>query len=294
MNNLIEQKGYDYVISDGVTPHSDIMLLQVHSWANTRYNKNNIFHRFYYKKYQPHKLKHLLFEHKCLQQNRKKIIVVSNVLKRDLIDNFSIDDKQIDIIYPGVDIVEKTSHCTTTNKHFTFGISATFFKRKGGLLFVLALIITRLQGYNFQAIMILRNTSKQRWLKKLLKCFNMDKNIDFLPFQKNMGDFYSRIDCLVMPSVEEAFGLVALESMINKKPCIVSSSSGISEIIEDNHNGFIFNINKYSVLQLVNRMIYVAKNQQVVDQCVENAYKTAIEYSWVKTFKDLTAILEKL
>jgi len=145
------------------------------------------------------------------------------------------------------------------------------------------------KGYKFKAYMILRSTasSKTRWLNRLLKIFNISKEVEFISYQNSMKDFYKKLDCLVMPSVEEAFGLVALESMLNKVPCIVSSCSGVSEIIEDGYNGFIFNSSRNSAKNLVNKMTEVMNNPEKIKNVILNGYETAKEYNWNKTFKAL-------
>jgi glycosyltransferase involved in cell wall biosynthesis len=287
MNDSIKKRDYDLVISDGITPYSDIILLQVHTMQHKRLNQKNFLKYYYYKKFKPYKIKQIAVEEKWLKQEHKKIFVVSNVLKNDLIKNFNIPADKISVIYPGVDMLEETVPQKHKSDSFKFGISATFFKRKGGFVFLWAVIIAKLRGYNFKVSMILRNTSKTRWIKVLLKIFNIEKNVKFLPFQNKMTDFYSQIDCLVMPSEEEAFGLVALEGMINKIPVIISSTSGIAELIEDGQNGFVFDLNHNSAFNLAEKMIFLSKSPELTEKCVQNAYNTATKYNWDRTFEKI-------
>lgn len=51
---------------------------------------------------------------------------------------------------------------------------------------------------------------------------------------------YERCDLTLLPSVREGFGLVVLESWIHKKPSIVSRGAGISELVADGVNGFLY------------------------------------------------------
>ena len=283
IQQLIKEKEYDFVIYDGVVPFADNMLLQVYSKA---FNIYNIFQKIYYH-FKPTKLQHIIYEQKCLKQKHNKIFVVSNHLKNDLIKKFDVPENQIGVIYPGVDPVEVQIEKTKDNNSFCFGISATFFKRKGGLIFLTALIIAKLKGYDLKAKMILRNSSNKKGILKFLKIFNINENIEFLSFQKDMTDFYSKIDCLVMPSIQEAFGLVALEGMINKLPVIVSDCSGIAEIIENNNNGFVFKMDFMAALNLANIMINVEKNPDAVSKITQSAYETAQNYTWDRTFAKL-------
>lgn len=51
---------------------------------------------------------------------------------------------------------------------------------------------------------------------------------------------YTRADVVVLPSVLEGFGLTVLEGWMYKKPVVVSSGAGVSELITDGKNGHLF------------------------------------------------------
>lgn len=51
---------------------------------------------------------------------------------------------------------------------------------------------------------------------------------------------YSACDVFVLPSFREGFGLVVVEAWLYKKPTIVSSLAGISDLITDGTNGLTF------------------------------------------------------
>ena len=59
---------------------------------------------------------------------------------------------------------------------------------------------------------------------------------------------YERCDLTVLPSIREGFGLVVVESWLFRKPAIVSSRAGITEMIEDGNNGIIFDPDDPSTL----------------------------------------------
>jgi len=292
---MLDERQYDFAITDGIAPKIDMTLLQVHSLINKRFKNKNFFLKLYYKKYKPKMIQDVNCEEKWITQNHRKIFVVSNRLKEDYVSNFNIPENKISIIYPGIDLTEEVEKKKDTDV-FTFGISATFFKRKGGLLFIRALRKVKQKGCKFKAYIILRNNSgsKMRWFNILLKVFNITKEVEFISFQNDMRDFYKKIDCLVMPSHEEAFGLVALEAMINKIPCIVSSCSGVSEIIKDGFDGFVFDINKNASSNLAKKMVYILKNQGKINECIINAYETAKKHTWNHTFFELESNFNEL
>lgn len=284
------KENYDFVISDGIKPKHDRLLLQVFS---SQYQKSliekitkNLFDKFFNNK----KLIARSYDKKWLQQDHKTIFVVSHKVKEDLIKNFNVDENKIKIIYPGIDPSEQINiEEKEKNDIFTFGMSATFFKRKGGILFLKALRILKKKNIKFKARIILRSkkASKIKRLNLLLKLFNISNEVEFIAHQNKMQDFYKQIDCLVMPSIEEAFGMVALEAMLNKIPSIITSTSGVSEIVQDGYDSFVFTMDKNASTNLANKMIEVINNPQKVSICIENAYKTALNHTWKETFTSI-------
>jgi glycosyltransferase involved in cell wall biosynthesis len=55
--------------------------------------------------------------------------------------------------------------------------------------------------------------------------------------------WFNASDVFVFPTKREAFGLVALESIASGTPVLSHNVGGVSEIIEDNQNGFLLDLN---------------------------------------------------
>ena len=55
---------------------------------------------------------------------------------------------------------------------------------------------------------------------------------------------YSSADICVVPSTQEAFGLVALEATACDVPLVVYSDNGLSEIVKHKKNGYIVNLHE--------------------------------------------------
>jgi glycosyltransferase involved in cell wall biosynthesis len=58
--------------------------------------------------------------------------------------------------------------------------------------------------------------------------------------QEALDCFYERARFTVLPSVNEGFGLVVVESWLHRRPAIVTDRAGIAELIEDGKNGILF------------------------------------------------------
>ncbi len=167
----------------------------------------------------------------------------------------------------------------------TFGLSAPSFAKKGGNIFLKALSILKKKGYKFKAKIIYSKSGKNLWLQILLFYYGLREFIEFLPYQENMCYFYNSVDIVVMPSLMETFGLVALESMSKGKPAVVSSFCGASEILQDEENRFIFDMKKNPAENLSEKLIYFIKNRDKYPEFSQIAYETALNHNW-KDFCD--------
>jgi len=294
VRQLIKNENYDFVISENITPPLDITFLQGHSLVHRQRKLKNFIESFFYK-FRSVKTKRIKYQEKWLNRGYRKIFAVSNVLKNDIMTNFNIPEDRISVIYPGIDMPETAGKFSLNNKEFlTFGLCAPGFKIKGGYIFLKALKILKEKGIRFKAKIIYPKFRKNLWVKFLVKLYGLEKNLEFLPYQADMQSFYSSIDCLAVPSLEDTFNLTVLEAMANKKPCIVSSYAGASEIIQDGHDGFIFDISKNSAENLAEKMILAANNIENMAIYADNACSTAKKYSWNKTYSEFLQELSKL
>jgi len=65
------------------------------------------------------------------------------------------------------------------------------------------------------------------------------KNISFLGFRSNIGDFLSSLDAFVFPSRHEGLGSSLLDALSFKLPIIASDIPGITDIIRNGENGLL-------------------------------------------------------
>lgn len=103
---------------------------------------------------------------------------------------------------------------------------------------------------------------------------NQQSGMEFLGFQRNINDFYSMADCLVLPSHREGFGNVIIEAAACKLPAIASNIYGLSDAIEDNYSGLLHPVKNVEALaQLMQRLI---DSPTLANTLSEQAYQRVV------------------
>ena len=197
--------------------------------------------------YQPHgwsflidtsqlKKKIYIFIEKILSISTDKIINISNYEQNKAIE-YGFNKNKMIMIYNGVE-----------DKKDIGSMKITMDKNKINLLFVgrldrqkgLDIFLKTYEKYEFPNIhlyvigrSVLDNTVPKNTNKTTYLGWVDSKDIDA---------YYQACDAVVMPSRWEGFGLVAIEAMRNSKPVIVSNAGALPELVENNINGYVFNL----------------------------------------------------
>lgn len=206
---------------------------------------------------------------------------VSELVKQDYVKNLGINPDNIKVVYPGTNKFYDSYPEITQNKRVKFGIVAGSSSNKGGHKFVFALGLLRLFGFDFDAVVVAPKYDSDMLYKFLVNIFTLKNRITFLKGQLDMKTFYDSIDCLVLPSMNEAFGLVAIEAMACGKPCLISSTAGVSEIVRPK-TSFIFR--RDSFILYLKRLIDICniykKDFDLFKKYSKNAFELSKDFSW--------------
>tara|TARA_B100000686_G_scaffold354818_1_gene467429 strand:- start:1158 stop:2288 length:1131 start_codon:yes stop_codon:yes gene_type:complete len=193
--------------------------------------------------------------HKCIlkierqifaPENHKKIIAISEMVKKNIQRHYKVPDKDIIVIYNGVDLKrfrpEKKGELYHSVRE-SLGIPkeattiltvGSGFERKG-LKFLLR-SFKYLEARNWRLIVI----GKGNWpFYSRYAPRNFRNHLIYLPPVHNLEKFYAASDAFILPSIYEPFGNVHLEALASGLPVIVSRFSGAAELISHNINGMI-------------------------------------------------------
>lgn len=94
---------------------------------------------------------------------------------------------------------------------------------------------------------------------ELRKLSKHNTKIEFIGYVDNLNEFYAQIDCLVIPSLNESWGLVGLEAMSAGVPVIMTKNTGLTELF-DSGTECIF-VEPTSIKQICSAMRKVSENR---------------------------------
>lgn len=119
-------------------------------------------------------------------------------------------------------------------------------------------------------------------LKKSIAGFNLDKQVKIIPFQEDIWQLWDAIDIAVVPSTEpEPFGMVAIEAMLSRKPVIAANHGGLTEIVQNEKTGLLFE--PQNADELAKALIVLLDDKNMQTQFGAVGYNRAAEHFSLKS-----------
>jgi glycosyltransferase involved in cell wall biosynthesis len=76
--------------------------------------------------------------------------------------------------------------------------------------------------------------------EEMLKASAADlRNLTFVGFVENVGDYLAAFDIFILPSLKEGIGSILLDAMEQSLPIVASKVGGVPEIVQDDRNGIL-------------------------------------------------------
>jgi len=90
--------------------------------------------------------------------------------------------------------------------------------------------------------------SQYNKLHLMINKFGLGKNFELNGKIKEVNNFINACDAIILPSLYEGFSNVVSESILCKKPVIISKNANEAELVQEGVNGFVFNTNNHEEL----------------------------------------------
>ena len=172
----------------------------------------------------------------------KKIIAISELVKRNILEHYHLDERDIEVIYNGVDLERfnpansKQYKDEIMRKHsidgndFVVLFVGSGFERKG-----VEYLLRASELVSGQITVLIVGKGSEEKMRRYIK----KQRVIFCGPQREIHKYYAASDIFVFPTIYEPFGNVHLEALASGLPVITTRLSGASEIIQEGVQGFI-------------------------------------------------------
>ena len=202
------------------------------------HNKKGLFHRFIY-------------------QRLDALVVMSQTLRSNVLETHAIKESKVKVINLGLDFTRFNPERVDARKQralwgadaqtVVIGLVGRIDPAKGQTTFIKSaagLIKNKKPDEKFKFVMVGEETLGRASdhlteLKRLVSKFHLDEHVIFAGYQENIPEVMSAFDIFVMPSRQEAFGLVAIEAMAMQCPIVISSGGSAAEIVGEEDFGLL-------------------------------------------------------
>jgi glycosyltransferase involved in cell wall biosynthesis len=165
------------------------------------------------------------------------------------------------VIPNGIDVKQYShSHSHSHSHPFTFVIVGRLEIMKNHTFLID--IVSQLKKYDFR-LKIVGSGILERSLKAKVSDLCLNEKIEFLGARNDVPSILNGCDCLLLPSLWEAFPIVLLEAAACNIPVITTPVGSISTLV-DNENGYIVDLNKFkdAMVEVLNNYAE-AKNKSI-------------------------------
>jgi len=230
----------------------------------------------------------------------KKVIAVSEAVKRELIAAYAVSEEKIVVLHSGVDLKRfhpalRAKWRDIVRQEWKMPLHAgvvlfigSGFRRKG--LDRLLRVWHSSKLTNTYLLVVGDDARAGRY--KALAAKQAPGKIIFAGRQDRIEKYYGAADVVVLPSVQEAFGNVVLEALASGLPVVVSRSVGAAEVLDGTLSDGVVD-DPGEANELERKIIHMLERSRQPEIAVETR-RLAEEYSWEKHFRRLEDCLAEV
>jgi len=224
-------------------------------------------------------------------QNSDRVITVSHMMKKQLIERFVANENKVRVIYNGVDIDKfRKCHEFRRGKEKVVLFLGRMVEQKAPIQFLEAAkkVLTKMKNVRF--VMVGEGDLLPYLIDLAIKWGISDKVtfMGYLP-DEQLREAYARSDLYVMPSVSDPFGITVLEAMASGTPVLVSKTSGVSEITAN-----VLKTEFWDVNDMAEKIIALL-NYKVLSDTLSNGQMMDVKnFTWDRTAEQTLNVYREL
>ncbi len=189
-----------------------------------------------------------------------------------------------------IDCRKKQRELGIDSEDFVIGNVARLEKRKGHkfLLDAFKRVVEGRKGYPLK-LLIVGEGEERGNLENYVKELNLEDRVIFTGYREDVEVLMALMDIFVLTSLREGLPRVLVQAAAVGMPSIAFNVDGVSEIIEDNHNGFL--VKTGDVKQLTKRIIRYIDHEELLELHGKNG-RELIKGKW--SIEDMIERIDKI
>lgn len=217
-----------------------------------------------------------------------KVFAVSKNTRNIIIEKYQIQPEKVEVVYNAIetstlanpqDYDERTYRYLEYLKSqgYTVVMTLTRFTVQKGLTFLMQAIAEAVSKNPKIALLLVGDGEQRNELIKMASDFQVSNKIFFTGFLRGdkWRDAYGVADIFVMSSVNEPFGLTALEAAHFNNALIISKQSGVGEVLQN-----ILRYDFWDTKKLASQIYEVSTNKELLQNLKNGVRKEYDRISW--------------
>ena len=220
--------------------------------------------------------------------NSDKVFAVSKNTRDVIIDKYKVSPEKVEVVYNAIetstlaspqDYDERTYRYLEYLKSqgYTVVMTLTRFTVQKGLIYLMRAMAEAASRNPKIALLLVGDGEQRNELIRMASDFRIADKIFFTGFLRGdkWRDAYGVADVFVMSSVNEPFGLTALEAAHFNNALIISKQSGVGEVLQN-----ILRYDFWDTKKLANQIYEVSVNKKLLDNLKKGVRKEYNKISW--------------
>jgi glycosyltransferase involved in cell wall biosynthesis len=217
------------------------------------------------------------FFHRAIYRRLDALMVISQSLKLNVMDTHPIRERFVKVVNLGLDFdrfdpdkvnpAAQRAQWGADEDTIVIGLVGRIDRAKGQSTFIKAaagLLKNLRAGEKLKFVVVGEETLGATGgfleeLKMMVRQFHLEEHVVFAGYQENIPEVMRGFDIFVMPSRQEAFGLVAIEAMAMECPIVISSGGSAEEIVGED-SGFGLTMRPDDAFDLQRQLRYLLDN----------------------------------
>ena len=234
------------------------------------------------------------WRYRCLALLVSRFFPVSQALSDVLVQRCRVPAARAHVIRNGIDMTRfapSPARDGAVTRGPIIGTLARLIPSKG-IRILLDAIPHLLQKYPEALLLVGGGGEEQEALERQARALGIADRVVFVGPVQDPRDFYSRLDVFVLPSLDEAFGLVVLEAMAMGLPVIGTRVGGVPEVLTHGVNGWLVEPGDSAVLAAGLRTLWA--DPILRRRVAEEGRRTAVRFDVTRAAAELQAEYERM